>query len=61
MTNAVNTQTILNEINALIACPKFRQGCADVAKALGCTAEEWNANRAKIYFMYASQIVTGNK
>ena len=57
--NTVNTQTITNEINALILNADFRKTCAETAKANGITAQEWNENKVNILFMWASQIVCG--
>jgi len=57
MTNTVTTQSICNEIETLINCPKFRAVCVEVAKKVGITAKEWNENKINILYMFATQVV----
>ncbi len=49
MTNQITFQSEWKRRQDLIDNPKFRESCIEVAKKLGVTAEEWNAN--KVYFI----------
>jgi hypothetical protein len=55
--NTVTTESICNEIETLINCPKFRATCVEVAKKVGITAKEWNENKINILYMFATQVV----
>jgi hypothetical protein len=57
MTNTVNFESINSEIVALINNENFRKTCAETAKNIGITAQEWNANKVNILYMWASQVV----
>jgi hypothetical protein len=57
MTNTVNFESINNEIVALINNENFRKTCAETAEKIGITAQEWNANKVNILYMWASQVV----
>jgi hypothetical protein len=57
MTNTVNFETINSEIVALINDENFRNTCAQTAKQIGITAQEWNENKVNILYMWASQVV----
>jgi hypothetical protein len=57
MTNTVNFETINSEIVSLINDENFRNICAQTAKKIGITAQEWNENKINILYMWASQVV----
>jgi hypothetical protein len=57
--NTVTTQTITNEINALILNADFRKACAETAKVNGITAQEWNENKMNILYLWATQVICG--
>ena len=53
----MNTQTITVEINALINSVEFRNNCANIAKQVGITAQEWNENKIAILYIWATEVV----
>jgi hypothetical protein len=53
----MNTQTITAEINALINSVEFRNNCANIAKQVGITSQEWNENKVAILYTWATEVV----
>ncbi len=40
----------------LVNSADFRTKCAEIAKTIGITADEWNSNRGMICLMMANQV-----
>ena len=53
----MNTQTITAQINTLINSVEFRNNCANIAKQVGITAQEWNENKVAILYTWATEVV----
>ena len=57
----MNAQTITAEINALINSVEFRNNCANIAKQVGITSQEWNENKVMILYSWATEVVCNTK
>jgi hypothetical protein len=55
--NTITIQTEMNKRTELIESVEFRKTCANVAKQIGITPEQWESNKAMLMMYFANEYI----